>query len=89
MATDKTGTWGEGESILWYTPTTSLDTEWAEGGSMLLDEYEAPVGGVAYPKVNIGGAWKTVSDMKVNIGGAWKSVSAIKVNIGGTWKNAV
>ena len=45
MATDKTGTWSFGESQLWYSPTSGLDTTWSFGESYLVDEYEAPAGG--------------------------------------------
>lgn len=38
-------------------------------------------------KVNVGGVWKTSTDVKVNIGGVWKTVESIKVNVGGVWKN--
>jgi len=38
MATDKTGTWSLGESVLWYTPTASLDPTWSLGESIILDE---------------------------------------------------
>jgi hypothetical protein len=49
MATDKTGTWSLGESVLWYTPTSSLDVTWSQGESYLEDEYEAPAGGLSIP----------------------------------------
>ena len=39
MATDKYGTWSDGESILWYSPNTTLDTTWSDGESYLIDEY--------------------------------------------------
>jgi len=48
MATDKTGTWSIGESVLWYTPTSNLDPTWSLGESIILDEYVA-VGGLSIP----------------------------------------
>lgn len=41
---------------------------------------------VAETKVNVGGAWKTVSQPQVNVGGVWKTVTTIEVNVGGVWK---
>ena len=46
MATDKTASWSLGESVLWYSPNTTLDAAWSLGESFLVDEYEAPVGGL-------------------------------------------
>ena len=39
MATDKEATWSLGESILWYSPNTTLDATWSLGESRLVDEY--------------------------------------------------
>ncbi len=36
--------------------------------------------------VNIGGAYKGMSDGWVNIGGVWKKINSISTNIGGLWK---
>lgn len=36
--------------------------------------------------VNVGGSWKTVSNISVNVGGSWKAVNSAFVNIGGTWR---
>ena len=44
MATDKTATWSLGESVLWYSPNTTLDATWSLGESSLLDEYVAAGG---------------------------------------------
>jgi hypothetical protein len=41
MATDKTGTWSLGESVLWYSPNTTLDNMWSYGENAFLDEYVA------------------------------------------------
>ena len=38
-------------------------------------------------KINIGGAWKDISEMKINVGGSWKNVTAVKINVGDTWKD--
>ena len=38
--------------------------------------------------VNIGGAWKAITETHCNIGGVWKRVTEIWCNIGGTWKRA-
>jgi len=51
MATDKTGTWSIGESVLWYTPTSNLDPTWSLGESIVLDEYTPPAGGLSIPVV--------------------------------------
>jgi hypothetical protein len=48
MATDKTGTWSLGESVLWYSPTSGLDASWSLGESAFLDEYVA-AGGLSIP----------------------------------------
>ena len=45
MATDKTGTWSLGESVLWYTPNSTLDNTWSYGENAFLDEYVAAGGG--------------------------------------------
>jgi len=49
MATDKTAIWSLGESQLWYSPTSGVDTTWSFGESLLLDEWEAAGGGVSIP----------------------------------------
>ena len=36
--------------------------------------------------VNVGGSWKTVSNISVNVGGSWKAVNSAFVNISGVWK---
>jgi hypothetical protein len=41
MATNQTGTWSLGESVLWYTPTSGLDATWSLGESAIWDEYTA------------------------------------------------
>jgi len=63
MATDKTGTWSLGESVLWYTPNTALDNTWSYGENAFLDEYAS--GSAATAK--IGGA--PTSDVS-KVGGA-------------------
>ena len=49
MATDKTAIWSLGESRLWYSPTSGVDTTWSFGESLLLDEWVAPAGGTVIP----------------------------------------
>lgn len=48
MATDRTGTWSKGESVLWYSPTTSLDNIWSYGENAFLDELEAGPSGPSF-----------------------------------------
>lgn len=38
-------------------------------------------------KINIGDAWKDVTEIKINIGDTWKTVTSIKQNIGDVWKD--
>jgi hypothetical protein len=38
-------------------------------------------------KINIGDAWKDVSEIKINIGDSWKAVTQVKQNIGDDWKD--
>jgi hypothetical protein len=35
--------------------------------------------------VNVGGVWKTPSQVAVNIGGVWKNALSMYVNVNGTW----
>lgn len=37
-------------------------------------------------QINVGDAWKSVTDIKVNVGDSWKTVTAASVNVGDTWK---
>ena len=37
-------------------------------------------------KINIGDAWKDVSEMKINVGDSWKAVTKVQQNIGDAWK---
>lgn len=38
-------------------------------------------------EINIGDAWKDVTEMKINIGDVWKDVTEMKINIGDVWKD--
>jgi len=49
MATDKTKTWINGESTLWYSPNAALDLTWLDGESWVLDEYVPAGGGSVVP----------------------------------------
>lgn len=51
MATDKTATWSEGESVLWYNPTTGLDHMYFFGESAFLDETSIIVSGSFIPHI--------------------------------------
>jgi hypothetical protein len=76
MATDKTGLWSNGESVLWYSPTAGLDAYWSFGESVIRDEYTAS----SFTTAKIGGA--TVAS-GINVGG---SPIADISKIGGTPK---
>jgi len=61
MATDKDGTWSEGESVLWYSPTNGIDATWSEGESYILDEY----GGITWNNAVIS-KWNNATISKFN-----------------------
>lgn len=44
-------------------------------------------GGPGITKINIGDAWKDVTEVKINVGDAWKDVSETQINIGDAWKD--
>lgn len=44
---------------------------------------------LAFPKINVGGAWRNVTAMNINIGGAWRTVTSANINVSGSWKSLV
>lgn len=69
------------------------------GVNSLFDEYyvadsmsDLPALGspaVAYPRLDIGGTWKTPVGGWVNVGGTWRQIVGCYENVGGTWKSSV
>ena len=48
---------------------------------------DIPVESIALGKLNVGGVWKTISEMKLAIGGVWKTVTEVEQAVGGAWKS--
>lgn len=66
-----------------------LHFDGTDGSTSFIDDSEASAPSpFANTKVNVGGAWKQVTDGYVNVGGIWKPISSIHTNIGGAWKQA-
>ena len=63
-----------------------LHFDGTDGSTSFIDD--SALSPLANTKVNVGGAWKQVTDGYVNVGGIWKPINSIHTNIGGTWKLA-
>lgn len=37
-------------------------------------------------KINVGDAWKDISEIQINVGDSWKTVTKVQINIGDSWK---
>ena len=47
---------------------------------------DAPVGGLVFGSVLVGGVWNDITEGYVLVGGAWKAINSWSVLVGGTWK---
>jgi len=71
-----------GQSLKFLTADSATNKPYLE--ITYVDEQEPP----AYPKVQIGGAWKSVEVIQAIVGGVWRYVKEIKSVIGGVWKDS-
>jgi len=82
-----------GHSNIWNSLSRTYNS-WADLGDAATEDYYdhsiyctyTPAVAGTNMQINIGDAWKDVSEIKINIGDVWKDVSNIWINIGDAWK---
>ena len=65
------------EGVVWVLYTAA---------DFMFEVYGTPAATGTNFQINVGDAWKSVTDISVNVGDAWKPVTSALINVGDTWK---
>jgi hypothetical protein len=72
-----------------FTITKTLATNTTSNHHFFIAFGDKAVSTIAYPKINISNAWRSVTAASVNIGSAWRSINISSVDISNTWRTVI